>query len=204
MAHKCGDDTALYSGRLTLNPLAHLDLFGTLAFFLVHVGWAKPVPVNPNNFRNYKRDDILVSVAGVGANLISAVLFALIFRVLLSAFPAEAVAALYYLDRGIRIQGVGSPLIASLIVVLLIAVSFNLVLLFFNLIPIPPLDGSHVLKQMLPWSAREWYEVNIARNGMFILLALIFLLPMMFGFSILDIIIGTPVAVLTQLLTGLY
>lgn len=189
MAHKCGDDTALYSGRVTLNPLAHLDPFGTLAFFLAGFGWAKPVPVNPYNFRNPKRDDNLVSLAGVSANLISAIVFAVVLRVMLVTL--DGVSTSPSIDRFIN----------TLASVLLLSVYFNLVLMFFNLIPIPPLDGSHVLANMLPWNAREWYNMNIARNGPFILLALIFL-PRFFGFSILGPIIGGPVTFLAQVLTG--
>jgi len=188
MAHKCGDDTALYSGRVTLNPLAHLDLFGTLAFFLAGFGWAKPVPVNPHNFRNYRRDDILVSLAGVGANLLSAIVFSLILRLML-AFGGHA-----FLNNGF---------VQTLSSILMLSVYFNLVLMFFNLIPIPPLDGSHVLANMLSWRAREWYNMNVVRNGPFILLAIIFLPRFLLGYSLLGTIIGRPVLIATRFLTGL-
>ena len=155
VAHKCGDDTALHAGRLTLNPLAHLDPFGTLCFLIAGFGWAKPVPVNPYNFRNPRRDDILVSVAGVCANLLSALAFALIL----------------------------------------------LVLIFFNLIPIPPLDGSHVLEQFLPWGLRERYNRDIKPYGMFILMGLIFILPML-GFDVLGYIIWRPTLLVSRALLG--
>lgn len=177
MAHKCGDDTALYSGRLTLNPLAHLDLFGTLCFFVVGFGWAKPVPVNPYNFRYPSRDDILVSIAGVCANFLSALAFAAVYR-LISAF------------------GAGTPLANPMMLKLLeIAVTFNLVLIFFNLIPIPPLDGSHVLAQLMPLHMTDWYNRNVVPYGPFILMGLVFL-----GRGLLFYIISVPTALLMYLL----
>ena len=178
VAHKCGDDTALHAGRLTLNPLAHLDLFGTIAFIIMGFGWAKPVPVNPHNFRKPRRDDILVSLAGVTANLLSAVGFSLVLRVLLALPPTK--------------------LISMLQVVVLQSIFFNLVLLFFNLIPIPPLDGSHVLRELLPWDLRARYD-EMRPYAPFMLLALIFL-----GRPLLNLLIWRPSQFLADLLlTGL-
>ncbi|NQT19140.1 MAG: site-2 protease family protein [Planctomycetes bacterium] len=177
MAHKCGDDTALYSGRLTLNPLAHLDPIGTLCFLLAGFGWAKPVPVNPYNYRHPSRDDILVSIAGVCANFLSAVAFALVFR-LVVAFAA------------------GTPLAnMTILKLLLMAVRINLILIFFNLIPIPPLDGSHVLAQLMPLHMTDWYNRNIVPYGMFILVGLL-----VFGGPLLRIIIAVPTERLLRVL----
>jgi len=178
VAHKCGDDTALYAGRLTLNPLAHLDLFGTIAFIIAGFGWAKPVPVNPYNFRNPRRDDILVSLAGVTANFLSAVGFSLVLRVL-AALP-------------------GASLGVTLQVVLFHSIFFNLLLMFFNLIPIPPLDGSHVLRELLPWDLRARYD-EMRPYAPFMLLALIFL-----GRPLLRFLIWEPTQFIAELLlTGL-
>ncbi len=179
MALRCGDDTAQRAGRLTLNPLPHLDLFGTFAFLFIGFGWAKPVPVNPRLYANPKWDDIKVSLAGVAANLLSAVAFAAIFRV---AEPA------------LRGAGHGATL---LLLQLYIAVEINFVLLFFNLIPIPPLDGSHVLRELLPWRARERYDGVMLPYGHWILLGLVFL-----GRPVLMALVGVPSAVLTHLLIG--
>lgn len=177
MAHKCGDDTALYQGRLTLNPLAHLDPFGTLCFFLVGFGWAKPVPVNPYNYRHPSRDDILVSIAGVCANFLSALAFAVVFRLII-AF------------------GAGTPLAnLTMLKLLMMAVRINLILIFFNLLPIPPLDGSHVLAQLLPLHMADWYNRNVVPYGHFILMGLVFL-----GRGLLWTIIGVPTDLLTRLL----
>lgn len=182
VAHKCGDDTALYAGRLTLNPLAHLDLFGTLCFLIMGLGWAKPVPVNPYNFRNPRRDDILVSLAGVSANFLSAVAFAVVFRLVWQLGPISR--------TGETVLGL-----------LAMAVQINIVLIIFNIIPIPPLDGSHVLEQLLPWNLREVYNREIKPYGMFILIGMILILPRL-GLDIFGYIIVRPTLVVTGALLG--
>ena len=171
VAHKCGDDTALYEGRVSLNPLVHLDPIGTLCMLFVGFGWAKPVPVNPYNFRNYRRDDILVSLAGVTANLLNAILFAILFGLLMRWFEFG------YLHQMAAFGVLG-----------------NLGLMFFNLIPIPPLDGSHVLYQMLPTEMKPGYR-QVAQYGQFILIALIFT-------GITRVLIWTPTMYVARVLFG--
>lgn len=133
VASRCGDQTARLQGRLTMNPLKHLDPLGTLAIFLIHFGWAKPVPVDPRNFRNPHRDMMLVSLAGPMANLATMVVSLLVLIVLVSlgpaipVFVAEPLMAMFYLSCWI-----------------------NFILAIFNMIPIPPLDGSKVLMGLLP------------------------------------------------------
>lgn len=133
VASRCGDQTARMQGRLTMNPLKHLDPLGTLAIFLIHFGWAKPVPVDPRNFRNPHRDMMLVSLAGPLANLATMVVSLLVLIVLVSlgpaipTFVAEPLMAMFYLSCWI-----------------------NFILAIFNMIPIPPLDGSKVLMGLLP------------------------------------------------------
>ena len=122
-----GDFTPKMMGRLTLNPMAHIDPLGLVMLLLVRFGWAKPVMINPNNFRQPRRDDVLVSLAGPGANLVMAFL-ALV--VLLLCYQAGVVSP-------------GSKLVLQLIV------EYNIGFAIFNLIPIPPLDGSHILMQLL-------------------------------------------------------
>jgi len=173
MAYRQGDDTALMLGRLTLNPIPHIDLFGSIlipvmlivarAPFLI--GWAKPVPVNPRKYRNYKRGDILVSLAGIAVNLMLAVLatFVLILVILLArALPAAA------------------PTLQLLAQMAQMAISINLVLAFFNLIPIPPLDGSHVLYHLLPPKLGMAYR-GLQQYGMLVLLLFMFLLRPVFN-----------------------
>ncbi len=131
MAWLKGDNTAKVHGRLTLNPIAHLDIFGTLMLFFGPFGWAKPVPVNPINLDNPKRDMIYVGAAGPVSNIILAVFFGLIFRFIRWSPDFMSSSHLF-------------------IVFLQLCVLINLGLSFFNLLPIPPLDGSNILMGFLP------------------------------------------------------
>jgi Zn-dependent protease len=139
MAYQLGDDTAALQGRLTLNPLAHWDLFGTIAMLLGPFGWGKPVPVSPYRLRgNMRAGWALVSFAGPFSNLVLAMLAAIPFRM-----------------EWVSFYEVGGPTI-SLQYVLRELIYINLGLMLFNLIPIPPLDGSRILSWLLPrrWSYR--------------------------------------------------
>ncbi|NAZ29989.1 MAG: site-2 protease family protein [Caldimicrobium sp.] len=152
VAWLCGDPTPKYAGRLTLNPLKHLDLLGTLTLFLTQaIGWAKPVPINPNYFRNPWRDMALVAVAGPLSNLILALLF---------AFTLQALEALS-----------SSPSASFFQKMLYLGARVNLALSIFNLLPIPPLDGSKVIVKYLP---RE-YRYNYLRLEMIGFLIILFL-----------------------------
>ena len=143
-----GDDTAKRMGRLTLNPLAHLDPLGTLLLLFVGFGWAKPVPINPFKFRNYRLGLFVVSIAGIVVNLVLAVLATLLLKLLFTLEPRLVWAAF---------QGQNS-LIGSVALALYYFGSINLVLAVFNLLPIPPLDGSKILQSLLPlkWHRYLW------------------------------------------------
>ena len=145
MAWRLGDDTAKRMGRVSLNPLVHLDLVGTLALVLTGlIGWAKPVPVNPWLFRRKGRDMILVSLAGPLSNAAMAILFALMAKaVLISGFDVVSIV----LD-----SGSASTVVTVLLTFLMLAVMLNIALAVFNLIPIPPLDGFQVVSAFLPES----------------------------------------------------
>ncbi len=165
-ANQLGDPTAKNMGRLTLNPIKHLDLFGSvlLPLSLLFIGspflfgWAKPVPYNPNNLRDRKYGDAKVAIAGPLANLVVAILFAILFR---------------YLDPSTMF----SYLISEIIII-------NLILMVFNLVPIPPLDGSKVLAVFLPtkWRHKLFYMDD--RLSMLLVFAFVF-----FGFQAISPII---------------
>jgi Zn-dependent protease len=134
-AYKMGDNTSLKQGRLTLNPIPHLDPIGFLMMLLAGFGWAKPVQINPDNFHRPKRDEILVSLAGPFANLILAFVFGLFFKVLLKVAPA------------LFQENAAGKMLANFFIV---GIWINLALAVFNLLPIPPLDGSHLLLILIP------------------------------------------------------
>lgn len=164
-----GDETAYRLGRVTLNPLPHLDLMGSaivplLLFFLPGdfiFGWAKPVPVNPRNYRDYKWGDIRVSMAGIASNLVLAV------------FCTLALALLQGLSSAI---GSAGGVISILIQAAFYGLYINLILAVFNLIPIPPLDGSHVVYHLLPLKLRARYQ-EFGRYGIGVIMLLVFVVP---------------------------
>ena len=144
MAYQLGDPTAAEAGRLTLNPLAHLDPMGTLMLLLFRFGWAKPVPVNFNRLNHPKRDMIYVSLAGPIANMTIAVIFALILRL-----------SYYFIGQITMTQNssffnLSITMLRGWLLFLQTGVIINLALALFNLIPVPPLDGSKILLGFLP------------------------------------------------------
>ena len=150
-----GDPTALYMGRVTLNPLRHLDPIGTIMIFLIGFGWAKPVPVNPHNLRPPKQGSIAVSLAGPGSNLLFALLLAAAFRVLW-------VKGVLSFDEG--------WFAAQLI---LRTLGINIVLFLFNLIPLFPLDGHHIVRELLPGHQQGAFMAWQVHYGRMALLALL-------------------------------
>lgn len=152
-AYLMGDNTARYNGRLSLNPMAHLDIVGTLCLLLFHFGWAKPVPINPSNFRNQRKGIIVVSLAGPFANFLLALVCTIFCKLLRGFVSTSQIAEFFYM-------------------VLLYAQVMNVGLMVFNLIPIPPLDGSKVLMEFLPYRTR--YQLySLERYSGIILLVLI-------------------------------
>jgi Zn-dependent protease len=187
-----GDQTALMLGRLTFNPIPHLDPLGSLLVPGILamtgapiLGWARPVPVNPRNFRNYKRGDILVSLAGVAANLLLAVAFTLLLVILF--WIVQFVPGL-------------APVAPTLGMMFRYGVYINIVLIIFNLLPIPPLDGSHVFYHLLPPHLAIRYR-EVGRYGFFILFALLFLTGFRFIILPVSLIYGAFMS-FSALLTG--
>jgi Zn-dependent protease len=177
-ASRCGDPTARMLGRVSLNPIRHIDLFGTIILPLVAaisgiplLGWAKPTPVDPRNFRNPVLDDILTSVAGPVSNFIVATGALVLLGAISLSSPSghSLVMGLVAGDNGTSSDSMFAPAAVLLFELMFI----NIVLAVFNLIPVPPLDGSHVLRHFLSDPIRNAYD----RIGIFALLALVYLAP---------------------------
>jgi Zn-dependent protease len=190
MADRCGDYTARYLGRVTLNPLAHMDPLGTFLFPLLQlfahvplIGWAKPVPVNPSHFHNRQRGQILVSLAGPGANLLAAsISFVLLAALKLSAPLANGIIINMIVTYRVPQQ---RSILVPLLGVLFFAFVINLALAFFNLIPIPPLDGHWILYELLPYNMGRVFT-RISPYGFLLLYALMFLGAFRFIFWPID------------------
>jgi Zn-dependent protease len=166
-AVRLGDPTPRLEGRYTLNPLVHIDPFGALLIFLAGFGWARPVRWNPNNITvDVRLGSILVAVAGPLSNLILAAISLFLLRLILD--PSGLLGGL--------VIGMNGTLYSWLWQLLIFFANINVLLFVFNLLPIPPLDGSHVLFALLPSSAqRAWY--GLAQYGTLLLFAVIFLAP---------------------------
>ena len=159
-AHLCGDNTAKNLGRMTLNPLKHIDPIGFLAILFVGFGWAKPVPVNPRNYRNYKQGEAIVSLAGVTMNLFLAILFSIGF---IPLFRMYFLGSYSWLENGL------------LITILQYGISLNVVLMLFNLLPIYPLDGYHIFELLFARRLPMNVFLFLRRYGQYILIGILIL-----------------------------
>jgi len=161
IAWRFGDPTARMLGRLTLNPLKHIDIVGTLMIFFIGIGWAKPVPVVYENLRNPKRDMVWVAAAGPITNIILAIVSASLLRAIVAiGNPAASASSV-------------SMLIEPLVMMLSFSVYINLLLAIFNMIPVPPLDGGRVLMGLLPYRQAAALS-RIEPYGMMIIIVLVF------------------------------
>lgn len=195
MANRLGDPTARHMGRLTLNPIAHIDPIGTilLPLFMLFTtggrfvfGYAKPVPVNSMNFKNPERDMAIVAASGPGINIILAVLSAILFRIIVYLNPA-----------GFGEEGLLSTILLPVSLMLIKSVHINVLLAVFNMIPIPPLDGGRVLVGMLPRDLSYSYS-RIEPYGILILMALLFFDP----FRTLSRIMGPIISFFVNIILG--
>jgi Zn-dependent protease len=174
IAWRFGDNTARSLGRLTLNPLKHLDIIGTIMIIVVGIGWAKPVPVNYNNLRNPKRDMMWVAAAGPLTNLTIAVLSAFVIRIIVPM--TEPIPDSSWLQLFIE----------PILLMLAFSIYINLLLAIFNLVPLPPLDGGRVLMGLLPYRQAATLA-KIEPYGMIIIIVLVFFTDL-FRYAILPLL----------------
>lgn len=183
VAERLGDPTARLKGRLTLNPIPHIDPVGSILIPLVLLiahspflfGWAKPVPIDPYNLKNPKKDLALISLAGPLSNLIMALILSLFLRILLLLFPVAGIFSLFFY-----------------------LISFNVALAVFNLIPINPLDGGKILTGVLPDKQARSLDFFLNKSGLLLLALLIF--PMFGGNSLLSIITSPVITFFLKIL----
>lgn len=158
-AYKLGDKSQKLLGRLTLQPFAHIDIFGFISIALFGFGWGRPVIVDDSNFKNKARDNMLVSLAGPLSNLILALIFTLLLKILIITDVLSSVSS--------------SVVIQSLVTMFILTIQFNIVFGIFNLIPIPPFDGSKVLAYFLPKKAKSL--MNVLEKYSFYIIIVFFL-----------------------------
>ena len=186
VAYRFGDPTAKNHGRLTLNPLAHLDPLGTIMIFLIHFGWAKPVPVDPRYLGNPKRDMMWIAAAGPLMNVALALVSGILIRIFLAsdlvyANPDGAIGILFQMLR--------------------YSLYINLALAFFNILPIPPLDGSRILAGLLPHKYAPTLYLIESRGPMVLFGIIMF--GWITGFNVLGVVIGPFIDIFSSLFAGI-
>lgn len=175
VSYRLGDPTPKYQGRTTINPIAHIDGIGFLCLIFAGFGWGRPVQIDPRYYKHPRRDEFLVSIAGVVMNLFIAIIFSFILKFLL-------------ISNVVSSLSLGESFIGIVKYTILI----NLVLMVFNLLPIPPLDGFGIITQIFNLEKYSWYSF-VYNNGMFILLAVVL-------FDIVGYILNPTISILLSLL----
>ncbi len=205
MASRLGDQTARMLGRVTLNPIKHIDPIGTVLIPLAMLflpgagrllfGWARPTPVNTRNFKRVVRDDILTTLAGPVSNIAAAVASLIALIIVAKATPTGAIVV-----KGLAMGMVdpslmgGSPVIFPMVVLFYFSIVLNLFLAAFNLLPLPPLDGSHIIRHILPYNALRVYD----SLGMISLILILF-----FGGPVVNLIVSPALYAFNQVLLAL-
>ena len=181
VAYKLGDNTPKYQGRVTLNPMSHVDPMGFICLFFIGFGWGVPVEINPRNFKNPRRDELLVSVAGVVMNFIVAAVFMGLLRLLFAVAPE------------MMLYGTMGEVLVDL---MLNIVFINLVLMVFNLLPIPPLDGFNIVTELFRLRRYEWWY-KLYQNGFLILIIAIL-------FNVTDKVLTPAITAIYTMLYGIF
>ena len=200
-ASRLGDQTARMLGRVTLNPAKHIDPIGTILLPLLMlfagpyggrflIGWARPTPVNPRNFTRYVRGDVLTTLAGPASNLLVSIICTIALVVLAKSSPLAA-----GLVRGLAFGGFDPALMGTgvfpAVLLLYMALTLNLFLAFFNLLPLPPLDGSHLIRHLLPTRMLAVYD----QLGIYSLI-----LMFVFGGRVVNLFVGPALAAINHVL----
>ncbi len=199
MASRLGDQTARMLGRVTLNPIKHIDPIGTLLFPLIAMfsgipllGWAKPTPVTGRNFQNYKRDDILTTLAGPVSNLLAA--FGCVVLMVLIAKTSQLGDDVVHQVASGQINMFQSTMMLPVVLFCYFGIIINVFLTAFNLLPLPPLDGAHIFRHMLPYSWTAMYD----RLGIISLFLMIF-----FGGRVVGFVVSPVLFAIRQMLFSL-
>jgi len=198
MASRLGDPTARMLGRITLNPIKHIDLWGTIILPAIMLlinpgflfGWAKPTPVTTSNFKNLTRDDILTTVAGPASNVLAAI-GATVLMLVLSHTSAAGSAIVHQLAMGMVDPALKASILYPLALLFYLTMFLNLLLAAFNLLPLPPLDGSHVFRHFLPYKALRIYD-SLGILGLFVIF--------IWGGPVISFLIQPPLSFLMHVL----
>ena len=179
-ADRLGDSTPRLQGRVTINPMAHVDPFGFLALIFIGFGWGRPVMVNPRNFSHMRRDGLIVDLAGVTMNLILAIIFVGVFK-------------LFYVFQFDFLNTYMGGVVLSMINAI---IQINIVLMIFNLLPVPPLDGFGIVTEVFNLREKEWYY-QVYNNGFMILLLLMI-------FNVTDMILVPAISFVFNIIWGIF
>jgi Zn-dependent protease len=204
MASRLGDQTARMLGRVTLNPIKHIDPVGTVLIPLAMLflsrgflfGWARPTPVNTRNFKRVVRDDILTTLAGPVSNIVAAVASLIVLVIIAKVTPTGALAIKELVMMGMPAPDLmaASPIVSPLVILFYLSIFLNLFLAAFNLLPLPPLDGSHIIRHLLPYNALRVYD----SLGMISLILILF-----FGGPIVNILVSPALYAFNRVLLAL-